>query len=118
MTLDESKILDWRSTGRRKARRALYKARVDYSCVGYTDERGRHECGATTLEPPKDAPRWFEDIWPERNRVLDYQLQADHESKDFTNNDLDHINWRCARCHKLQDRQTDKGVAQRKSNMW
>ena len=103
MTKDESKIKDWRSTGRRKARRELYNSYVPYACV---------ECGLTTVEPPKDAPKHFSEIWPEFGRVLKSQLQADHESKDYTNNELDAINWRCVSHHRLADKQTGKGEAQ------
>ncbi len=109
MTKDENRIIDWRSTGRRKARRALYKARVPYECV---------RCGVTSMEPPKDAPSWFDEIWPEKNRVLDYQLQADHESKDFENNEVDFLNWKCAPHHKEDDRKTAKGEAQETSHYW
>src|SRR5262245_28963620 len=109
MTLDESKIKDWRSTGRRKARRALYQAWVPYCCV---------DCKRTSMEPPKDAPAWFEEIWPEENRVLDYQVQADHESKDYTNNEVEFLNWRCASCHRMADNKTAKGVAQKILDVW
>lgn len=100
MTKDESKILDWRSTGRRKARRELYNSRNPFKCV---------DCGVTTKEPPKDAPSFFEEIWPEERRELDYSLQADHETKDYQVNDLEHLNWRCQPCHKLHDSQTSVG---------
>lgn len=106
MTKDESKIIDWRSTGRRKARRALYKAFVEYKCVG---------CGVTSKEPPKDAPKHFAEIWPENNRSLNYQLQADHETKDYTNNEVEFLNWRCEPCHKEHDKQTNKGESTRDS---
>src|SRR5215510_473934 len=96
----ESRTGDYSSTGRRKARRELYKAFVPYQCV---------DCGKTSKEPPKDAPNYFDEIWPEENRVLDSQLQADHESKDYTNNELDYINWRCVSCHQKIDRTTAKG---------
>ena len=109
MTKDESKIKDWRSTGRRKARRVLYNAYVPYKCV---------HCGKTTIEPPKDAPKHFDDIWPTEARVLIDQLQADHESKDYQNNELDYINWKCRKCHRADDRKTEKGVAQRSVNYW
>lgn len=110
----DDKIIDWRSTGRRKARRALFNARIEFKCAGYTSTEGHFfECGKTTTEPPKDAPKFFEEIWPEEFRVLSPQaLQADHESKDLQINDVDELNWRCASCHKLQDKQTEKGVAQ------
>ena len=109
MTKDESRIKDWRSTGRRKARRALYAGYVPYKCV---------HCGKTSKEPPKDAPHHFEEIWPEENRVLDYQLQADHESKDYENNELDYINWKCAPCHQKDDRAVPKDQPQRTVNYW
>lgn len=104
---DEEGIKDWRSTGRRKARRELYSNYVEYSCVGLEKE----SCGKTTKEPPKDAPSWFDEIWPEENRVLTDQLQADHEDKDVTNNDLSNLNWRCPHHHKQSDKRTAKGVA-------
>jgi hypothetical protein len=115
----DDKIIDWRSTGRRKARRTLFVARVEFSCVGYTDSKGEyHPCGKTTREPPKDAPKWFEEIWPEENRVLNSQsLQADHESKDLTNNAIEDLNWRCSSCHKLQDSQTSVGQSQTTSSI-
>jgi hypothetical protein len=119
MTRDESKILDWRSTGRRKARRSLYNAYVPYACVGYLQDDGtRFTCNKTTIQPPKDAPKWFEEIWPEELRVLEVQLEADHESKDYTNNELDYVNWKCKSCHRLDDSRTEKGVPQKTENYW
>lgn len=100
------RVVDWRSTGRRRARRSLFKARVDFKCV---------ECDKTVTGPPKDAPAWFEDIWPDEKRVLKpHELQADHESKDLTNNDEEDLNWRCPSCHKLSDMQTGKGESTKK----
>ena len=108
---DETRIKDWRSTGRRKARKVLFDNYVEFKCVGYTKANGTVvPCGLTTKEPPKDAPVWFEEIWPISGRVLSPQsLQADHESKDVTVNDISELNWRCASHHKLQDQQTAKG---------
>jgi hypothetical protein len=97
---DESRIKDWRSTGRRKARKELYANYVPFKCV---------DCGVTSKFPPMDAPMWFEEIWPEERRELDYSLQADHETKDVTNNDINELAWRCAGCHKLHDNKTAKG---------
>lgn len=102
MTLDESKIKDWRSTGRRKLRRALYRAYVTYRC---------RRCKVTTKEPPSDAPPWFEEIWPKKDRVLDYPLQANHKSKNLTDNSEENGEWLCAPCHKYVDSQTEKGVS-------
>jgi hypothetical protein len=95
-------IEDWRSTGRRRARGTLYQARVDFVCVG---------CGVTAKTKPKDAPKWFNDIWPEERREAT-QLQADHITKDLTSNNVDDLCWRCPSCHKLADIATEKGVAQ------
>lgn len=109
---DETRVIDWRSTGRRKARRQLFLHRVDFCCVGYVKDDNVIPCGKTTTVPPQDAPSWFEEIWPSVQRVLNPQsLQADHETKDLTQNDIMHLNWRCASCHKLQDSQTEKGMA-------
>ena len=99
---DESKIVDWRSTGRRIGRRALYAAYVEYKC---------QTCGRTVIEPPKDAPRWFEEIWPVERRELESQLQVQHISKDVTNNDLASIKWLCPSCHKIEDSTTEVGEA-------
>ena len=99
---DESKIIDWRSTGRRIGRRALYAAHVDYEC---------DTCKRTTIEPPKDAPKWFEDIWPVERRELESQLQVQHMEKDPSINDLAFIKWLCPSCHKNEDLTTEKGVA-------
>lgn len=101
MTKDLDRIKDWRSTGRRIARRELYKNRVEYKC---------EYCGVTTKEPPKDAPKYFEEIWPEENRVLDYQLQANHKTKDLTQNTLEFLEWCCQPCHKKIDGTTAKGI--------
>lgn len=117
MTKDKDKIQDWRSSGRRMARRELFNARVPFRCVGYKKDGKIIPCGKTTKEPPKDAPSWFDEIWPTDNRVLT-QLQADHETKDLTINVLDYLNWRCPSCHRLQDMQTEKGVAQSSNNFW
>src|SRR5215468_113203 len=100
MTKNEDRIKDWRSTGRRKARRELYANYVDYKCA---------VCGVTAKEPPKDAPRWFEDLWPVERRELNYQLQANHMTKDYTQNDIDVLEWLCEPCHKIKDSQTGKG---------
>lgn len=102
MTLDESKIKDWRSTGRRKGRRVLYKARVEYCCAF-------PGCGVTTIEPPSDAPVFFDEIWPTHLRVLTYPLQVNHITKDLTQNEESVLEWLCAPHHKLRDSQTGVG---------
>ncbi len=110
---------DVRSTGRRRARKELFNSYVPFSCVGYIDSKGtHHECGKTSINPPKDAPSHFEEIWPEENRVLSYSLQADHESKDLTDNDVARLAWRCAYCHKESDKQTDPGKSTVDSSIW
>jgi hypothetical protein len=114
MTKNEDRIQDWRSTGRRKGRRTLYNAYRDYKCEGYEG----FECGKTTKSPPKDAPSWFEDIWPEDNRVLESQLQVDHTSKDLTNNSEEFLEWACPSCHKIKDSKTAKGVATVVEEFW
>lgn len=105
-------VKDIRSTGRRRARRVLYKAYVPFKCV---------DCGKTNSVPPKDAPKWFDEIWPEENRVLKESegLQADHETKDLEINTEDDCNWRCPKCHKQKDMQTDKGEStQEDKGLW
>ena len=98
----DHEVIDWRSTGRRRARRMLFESMIDFKCVG---------CGLTTMDRPKEIPPWFDDIWPEEGRTLT-QLQADHTSKDLTMNDVDDLCWRCPSCHKKADMVTEKGVAQ------
>jgi hypothetical protein len=118
MTKDESKIKDIRSTGRRKGRRALYYARVPFKCVGSLITP---VCGKTNKYPPKDAPAFFDEIWPEENRVLEdglHGLQVDHERKDLMNNEIEHLNWRCPKCHKEADMKTETGKAQKEMRYW
>lgn len=100
---NEENILDIRSTGRRRARKALFNAHEPYVCA---------DCGLTVTEPPKDAPPWFDELWPEEGRVLS-MLQADHEDKDLSFNDESGLNWRCPSCHKKRDQQTGKGESTR-----
>lgn len=99
---DEDKVIDWRSTGRRKARKELYVNYVPYEC---------DTCKRSVKFPPKDAPLWFEEIWPEERRVLDSQLQAQHMTKDLTQNSVQFLKWLCPSCHKLEDSKTEKGVS-------
>jgi len=105
------RMIDPRSTGRRRARKELYESYMPFKCAGYTKDGITVACGKTSVIPPKDAPSWFDEIWPEENRVLHHSLQADHESKDMEANDINSLNWRCASCHAIQDRQTEKGVS-------
>jgi len=103
---------DVRSTGRRRARKTLFEAYVPFKCAGYDSPVGHVDCGKTSMEPPKDAPSWFEEIWPEENRVLTSSLQADHVTKDLTINEVEFLEWRCVSCHKMQDKQTAVGESQ------
>lgn len=68
------------------------------------------ECNKTTRYPPPDAPRNFQELWPEEGRELT-QLQVDHENKDWTDNDPANLEWRCASCHRIHDNLTEKGVS-------
>jgi len=87
-------VVDWRSTGRKRLRKALFEEEVPYKC---------NQCGRTSVKPPPDAPPYFEDIWPEEKRVLAYSLQANHINKDITDNDPANGEWLCALCHKALD---------------
>ena len=100
---------DPRSTGRRRARKELFDSYVQFKCVG---------CSRTSIEPPKDAPKHFDEIWPEENRVLTNSLQADHETKDMESNDISVLNWRCSSCHKIHDLLTEKGESTVTSSLW
>lgn len=109
MTRNDDAILDWRSTGRRRARRVLYASYTPYKC---------ESCNLSTKEPPKDAPPWFEEIWPENLRVLPSQLQAQHTTKDLTQNTEEFLKWLCPSCHKLEDLTTEKGVSVEEPKQW
>jgi hypothetical protein len=105
-------VKDWRSTGRKRGRKILYESYRTFVCVGWTDsDNVYHACGKTTAQPPPDAPSWFEEIWPEDNRVLQASLQVDHENKDYTDNDPANLEWRCNSCHRFADNLTEKGVS-------
>ena len=107
--LNEDNIIDWRSTGRRKARKSLYLAYKDYAC---------NECGVTSIEPPKDAPKWFDEIWPTENRNLTCPLQANHLTKDLTVNDESYVEWLCPTCHKKKDSATGIGETTIEESYW
>jgi hypothetical protein len=106
---NEDNILDWRSTGRRKARRALYASFQEYKCF---------DCGKSTVEPPKDAPTWFDEIWPEEERVLTSQLQANHLTKDLKVNTEEYLEWLCPSCHKIKDSKTGVGETTIDESYW
>ena len=100
MTKNDDRILDWRSTGRRRARKELFDNYIPFRCVG---------CGKTSKVPPKDAPKHFDDIWPNENRILEYSLQANHKTKNYQDNDVSLLEWVCQPCHKERDNVTGKG---------
>jgi len=106
---NEDNIVDWRSTGRRKARRELFTSYTEYKCSS---------CSKSTKEPPKDAPTWFEEIWPEENRTLLSQLQANHLTKDVTINTIDFLEWLCPSCHKIKDSKTEVGKTTVDESYW
>ncbi len=106
---NEDNIQDWRSTGRRKARKELFNNYVSFECC---------DCGVTSKSPPKDAPPWFDEIWPLERRELDYSLQADHMTKDLTQNDVSVLRWRCQPCHKRSDSQTEIGETTIETGYW
>lgn len=93
-------VVDWRSTGRKRLRRALFDDQVPFLC---------NLCGRTVISPPPDAPKDFEDLWPEEKRVLEYSLQANHINKDITDCDPANGEWLCSLCHKFKDSQTGVG---------
>lgn len=116
MTKDDSRIIDWRSTGRRKARRVLFNSYRDFACEGILDDGSI--CGRTSIKPPMDAPVHFSEIWPESNRTLTTSLQAQHLTKDLTQNTDDVLKWLCPSCHKKEDAQTDLGESTIDQSMW
>lgn len=118
MTKKRRSMVDVRSTGRRRARKELFEARIDFKCAGTIIGGITTPCDKTVITPPKDAPEWFEEIWPTEKRVLKNSLQADHESKDLEANDIRFLNWRCSSCHKLQDNETEKGEATVDVDLW
>lgn len=88
------RVKDWRSTGRKRGRRILFEEQVEFKC---------QSCGRTSNKPPPDAPEYFEDLWPEELRLLDYSLQVNHINKDYTDNDPSNLQWLCEPCHKAAD---------------
>lgn len=94
MTKDIERIKDLRSTGRKRARAILLKlveeGEREYKCV---------DCGYIPSIP-----------WTEKSRSGDI-LDADHENKNWADNDPSNINFRCRKCHYKKDRATDKGVS-------
>lgn len=97
---NDDEIKDWRSTGRRRARRVLFESYEPFEC---------EYCKRTVKIPPMDAPPWFDEIWPEERRELTSTLQAQHKMKDYEQNDLSVLSWQCASCTKIEDMQTAKG---------
>lgn len=87
-------IKDMRSTGRKRGRRALFDEHRPFKCEW---------CDRTSIEPPPDAPEWFDELWPEEKRVLNYSLQVNHENKDISDNDPANLQWMCQPCHKIKD---------------
>lgn len=99
-------VQDERSTGRKRGRKALFESGREFKCVGVPEKN--IVCGKTTAKPPPDAPRNFEDMWPEELRVLS-QLQVDHENKEWMDNDPANLEWRCASCHRIHDNMSGVG---------
>jgi len=100
MTGKRRVIKDWRSTGRKRARKVLFDEERPFMC---------EICSRTVIEPPPDAPEYFEELWPSAKRLLPYTLQANHKNKDITDCDESNLQWLCSLCHKLLDRLTAKG---------
>lgn len=95
---------DLRSTGRKRARKVIFETRRPWEC---------RICKKSTINPPPDAPEWFDEMWPEGNRVLEstYSLQVQHINKQLMDVDPVNLEVLCASCHKLEDSQTSKGVS-------
>lgn len=94
MTKDIERIKDLRSTGRKRARALLIKlvqeGEREYKCI---------DCGHVPSTPM--------DV---KTRSGDF-LDADHENKNWADNDPANVNWRCRPCHYKKDRATEKGVS-------
>lgn len=92
---------DPRSTQRRRARSALFKARVPYWC---------NDCGHGPKILPKDFPVGKIELPPRSLRDKN-QLQANHINKDIMDCDLVNLEWLCPSCHRIKDNMTGKGVS-------
>ena len=91
---------DPRSTQRKRARRILFRAGVDYICV---------DCGKSPIHLPDDAPKHLR-LAPMSMRTVS-GLQANHINKDIMDNDLANLEFLCPSCHRLKDNLTPKGVS-------
>lgn len=94
MTKDDERIKDWRSTGRKRARRILL-ALVEAGEREYVCEECRHV---------PSIP------YTETSRSGDF-LDANHKNKDWKDNDPANLEFLCRDCHYKKDRSTAKGVS-------
>lgn len=96
---------DIRSTGRKRARKVLFKSGRIFECA---------DCHQGPTSLPPDASKSVR--LPPMDRRTVTGLQADHENKNLLDNDPANLNWRCPSCHKIRDKQTAKGISTKGSD--
>lgn len=91
---DDERVIDKRSTGRKRGRAVLIKlwesGERDYCC---------EECGKVPSQH-----------WRESNRSGDF-LDCNHKNKNWMDNDPANLEGLCRKCHYAKDRATTKGVS-------
>lgn len=92
---------DLRSTGRRRARKALFDSGITFECA---------HCGAVPQVMPKDFPRKNPPPLGRSSKTCT-RLEAQHKNKDMSDNDVGNLEFLCPSCHKNADKVTAKGVS-------
>lgn len=97
----KTEITDPKSTFRKKARRTLFRDGRAFWC---------EECGVAPKELPPDFPVEVDLL--ERIELAPHEkwtasrLEANHISKDISDNSPANLEWLCPSCHNLKDKQT------------
>lgn len=101
---EKADVKDVRSTGRKRARRALEQSGRPYACE-CEGECGSDACGVHTASDNRVQCGYT----PENQSRSD-TLDANHKNKNWLDNDPANLEWLCRPCHRALDRRTEKGV--------